>query len=756
MTAPDLDQIRTYWSAIRTPGEIVELRYPATYVDKKTGERKECKNTARCSSPEELAAAVTRLGPGLKYWVNLQRMKQDTPHSKYKGLRDADIESYRWLPIDYDLKHPGEGSASQPEKDFARAGANAIYDCFKSLGVAPVVIDSGSGFYILPPIDLPNTPENVKLITQALAGLKARFYRTSSDGIIAKVDGTARNAARVFGLPGTMNPNGPDTEERPHRMRLILGTGSRENLLTVAQLEEIASWAPKPARPSSVAPDPSGKKGPFTFDNVEKLLEAIEKKTQRSENPFTFDRATPDPGPGPGWYVRCPRDRKHSGAGEDLNSSTVVWVNERGFAEFCCLHDGADDAPCNQMGWREFIAGWDAKDLQGNLITKTGTPGFGTGVGIADDRFKFPKVEGGKVSDYLLLPAQSKFDGWCGRGRTHIIAGSSGSGKTTFMVPLLRDQWEGKSLFGHVGARLRPLVLFADRGKLSNNETFDRLGLTSSSLPISYLGEGLDDSALSEILSRIEEQTPLPEVVFIEGADTLVTKAADGAVVSRFMKGIEKIAEHYHISFILSVGAPKSRPKDQHTLVRDRVFGSEKWARKADMILSMSAAGDGTLKQRHLVVQYRNAPDEKFDLEFVNGRLVESAQSIENLDALELWILDRDWFTRAEAAAAMKEYAGMSKANVNKRIYQMLRAGKLETRQPKDKKAEELRIKRRLESNTPEAEELRKAFDGGATTAAPDRDRGETERALRAIWKDLEPEKIEKMIQDTFGTETRA
>jgi hypothetical protein len=751
MTTPDLNQIRAYWDAVRTPGEIVELRYPVTYIDQKTRRTKNGKNTARSSSPEELFAAVQVIGPDLKYWVNLQRMKQDTPHNKYKALKDVDIESYRWLPIDYDLKHPGEGSASNAEKDFARAGANEMQDYFKSLGVAPVVIDSGSGFYILPPIDLPNTPENVKLITQALAGLKAKFYRASSDGLIAKVDGTARNAARVFGLPGTMNPNGPNTEERPHRMRVMLHKGSRETLLRVAHLEEMASWAPKPSRPSPVTSDPSVKKGPFTFDNVEKLLEAIAKRTSS----FTFEQAKTDPQYGPGWYVRCPHDGYHTDPGEDLDSSTCVWVNGRGFADFCCLHDGADNYPCRGIGWREFIALLHAEDLQSELITSTNRPGFGTGVGISDDIFQFPNVEGGKVSDYLLLPKQSPFDGWCGRGRTHIIAGSSGSGKTTLMVPILLGQWEGKAFFGHAGAGLRPLVLFADRGKLSNEETLLRLGLKDASLPISHLGEGLDKDALIEILKAIERWNPLPQVVFVEGADTLVTKATDGAVVSRFMKGIEMIAEHYHISFILSVGAPKSKPKDQHTLVRDRVFGSEKWVRKADMVLSLSAAGDGSLKQRHLVVQYRNAPDEKFDLEFVNGKLVESAPSIENLDALELWILDRDWFTRAEAVAAMKEYAGMSKANVNKRIYQMLRAGKLETRRPKDKKAEELRIKHRPESNTPDAEELQKAFDGKATTDAPDRDRSETERALREIWKDIEPEKVERMIQDSFGPETR-
>jgi|SRR5580692_1680841 hypothetical protein len=755
MTCPDLFQIQQYWDSVRTPGETVELRYPATYVDKKTGQVKNCKNTTRCASPEELAAAVTRLGPQLKYWVNLQRMKQDTPHSKYKALKDVDIESYRWLPIDYDLKHPGEGSASEIEKNFARSGANAIYEYFKSIGVASVVIDSGSGFYILPPIDLANTPENVKLITQALAGLKAKFYRASA-GLIAKVDSTARNAARVFGLPGTMNPKGPDTPERPHRMRLMLRKGSRDTLLKVAHLEEMASWAPKPARPSSVAPDSTGKKGLFTFDNVENLLEAIAKRTAS----FTFEQAVTDPQFGPGFYVRCPHDSHHSHPGEDLDSSTCVWVNERGFADFCCLHDGADNDPCRELGWHEFVALLQAEDLQRDFITNINRPGFGTGVGISDDDFQFPRVEGGKVSDYLLLPAQCAFDGWCGRGRTHIIAGSSGSGKTTLMVPLLLGQWEEKTFFGHAGAGLRPLVLFADRGKLSNEETLLRLGLTDSSLPIDHLGEGLDDGALTEILNRIEARNPLPEVVFIEGADTLVTKPADGAVVSRFMKGIEKIAEHYHISFILSVGAPKSKPKDQHTLVRDRVFGSEKWVRKADMVLSLSAAGDGTLKQRHLVVQYRNAADEKFDLEFVNGKLVESAPSREKLDALELWMLDRDWFVRRDAVSAMKDYSGMSRANVNKRIREMFLAGKLETRPSNDKKVEELRIKRGPESNTPEAGEMQRdmaaAFGGNTRADVPDRDGDDTEQALREIYKDLDPEKRERMIQGVLGTEVRA
>jgi hypothetical protein len=265
MTCPDLDQIKQYWDAVRTPGEIVELRYPTTYTDN-TGKVKPGSRNVRCSGPEELAAEIKRIGSGLTYWVTLQQMKQDTPPKAYgRALKDPDIERYRWLPIDFDPKRPGKVSASTEEKEHAQAGSRELYDYFKSLGVHPVVIDSGSGFYVLPPIDLPNTPENQTLVERAIAGLKAKFNRKSSEGLIAKVDGTATNPSRVFGLPGTINAKGESTQERPHRPRLILCDGSRDVLLSVAQLEQIASWAPRPDRgSSSVRSGVGAEKGPFT------------------------------------------------------------------------------------------------------------------------------------------------------------------------------------------------------------------------------------------------------------------------------------------------------------------------------------------------------------------------------------------------------------------------------------------------------------------------------------------------------------
>lgn len=294
--------------------------------------------------------------------------------------------------------------------------------------------------------------------------------------------------------------------------------------------------------------------------------------------------------------------------------------------------------------------------------------------------FKFSKVLG-LVTDYLLAPRSHDFDGWAGRGRIHIIAGPSGSGKTTIMAPLLLDQWEGKTVFGHQGKGLRPLLIFADRGKLSNEETLLRLGLTATALPIEYISDGLDDAAVNAILRLIEKQPELPQVVYIEGADELTTKVSDSAAVARFMNGIRKIAEHYHISFILSLGAPKSKPKDQHTLVRDRVFGSEKWARKSDMILSVMIVGDGTGKDVNLSVQFRNAPAEKFEMEFKGGRLVQKESSEEVIDPTEAWAAKQEWFTRAAAVKGLKEFCGQGQSTTYRRIFSLVCKKKLDERE---------------------------------------------------------------------------
>lgn len=325
--------------------------------------------------------------------------------------------------------------------------------------------------------------------------------------------------------------------------------------------------------------------------------------------------------------------------------------------------------------------------------------------------FKFPKVPG-KVCEYVLMPRVSKFDGWFGRGRVSLVGGSSGAGKTTLICDLLNQQWKKAQYLGHVGSGLLPLIIFADRGELSNAETFDRLGLSDSGLPITHLPVSWDEVAAAKILELIEARLPLPEVVFLEGADALVSDAAKTQIVAPFLSRLQAIAAHYHIAFVLSVGAPKAKPKEQHILKRDRIFGSQIWPRMSDTIATLEAVGDGTTDQRDLTIQHRNAGSEAFELEFSNGRLVERMPKYEQLGPVEAWTLGRDqnaWFTRTEVVTAMKAGdTGLSPATVYRHITQLVDDGRLEKQWNSELKREEFRVQSR--PATEEEEAIKEAF----------------------------------------------
>jgi hypothetical protein len=300
--------------------------------------------------------------------------------------------------------------------------------------------------------------------------------------------------------------------------------------------------------------------------------------------------------------------------------------------------------------------------------------------------FRFPSVPA-KVLDFSLLPKKT-FDGWFPRGRTSIIAGSSGAGKTTLFVDLLKTQRERGTFLGHVGAGLPFLMVCADRGALSNQETLMRMGIEPGTFPIEYIPVCWGHEAIQAILEKIEEQPTLPAVVFVEGGDTLIEDAAKTQVVAPFVNVLTKVAEHYHIAIILSLGAPKSKAGEQHTLKRDRIFGSQIWGRLTETVALMSHDGDGSNGVRELQIEHRNAATEKFKLQFLsNGRLAEVVVS-PDLDTFSLWASSLavtkpeslGWFNRKEAVAAMASCeSGMKKSTVHNRINGLLADKRLET-----------------------------------------------------------------------------
>jgi hypothetical protein len=249
----------------------------------------------------------------------------------------------------------------------------------------------------------------------------------------------------------------------------------------------------------------------------------------------------------------------------------------------------------------------------------------------------------------LLRP----FSGWFARGAVHLAAGSSGAGKTTLILDLLRTQARGGRYLGHASGQLDFLVLFADRGAVSNAETLARMRIDPHTIPIDHLPPTANgEEAVRAILTAIERQPELPAVVFVEGADLLVEDPNKSPIVTAFVVGLRQIAEHYAIAIVLSVGSPKARPHEQYALKRDQVYGSQAWSRLANTVLVLSVTGDGTVATRDLVVLHRNAAAETFHLAFVDGLLVETETSQATEPNMIEWMRDAETFTQRQFRTA--------------------------------------------------------------------------------------------------------
>lgn len=129
---------------------------------------------------------------------------------------NEDITRRRWLLIDIDpigTRPKGEPSTEE-EKENAWAAASAIHGQLTDAGFTSLIVaDSGNGWHITAPIDLPNTPETTGTIKKLLAAL-GRQHGTE----LINIDPTICNPARIWRVPGTFNLKGTHTAERPHRL----------------------------------------------------------------------------------------------------------------------------------------------------------------------------------------------------------------------------------------------------------------------------------------------------------------------------------------------------------------------------------------------------------------------------------------------------------------------------------------------------------------------------------------------------------
>jgi hypothetical protein len=211
------EEVRRTLETVPVPGAVVELRAfkgvkkVSGYFDDHEALIEEAVELDR----KKWAVYVTlnEIEPAL-----LARAQNRIVEAPKATTSDNDVLRRRWLPLDFDPVRPSGISASEEERLAAEGRAKEVQEYLEELGwPQPLVADSGNGWHLLYPIDLPNDDESKKLVKEVLEALAFKF-----DDDQVKLDTAVHNAARIWKLYGTVARKGDPVPERPHRRSKIL------------------------------------------------------------------------------------------------------------------------------------------------------------------------------------------------------------------------------------------------------------------------------------------------------------------------------------------------------------------------------------------------------------------------------------------------------------------------------------------------------------------------------------------------------
>ena len=309
------------------PNDVLELR--AFYKGKKRtdagyfdGEhRQKLVNEAARLNADGAAVYVTlnQIDPQLlsRYFNRIEQFAAAT-------VTDANVIRRKLLLIDFDPVRPKDTSATDAQLVAAHQKAQLCFNALKDAGwPEPMAGQSGNGWHLLYPLDLPNDDASRDLVKGALAGLAARF----NDDVVT-VDQTVFNAGRITKLFGTVANKGDHTPLAPWRLSRLVLTPKRDAVVTVDQLRALH---PDTAQPSSSFTS-GGRRGGFDLpDFLSRLNIPYEQDKHEGRDRYKLEH--------------CPFNTDH-GKGE-----AAVFRDAGGVLGFKCQHNS-----CADKHWKDVRA----------------------------------------------------------------------------------------------------------------------------------------------------------------------------------------------------------------------------------------------------------------------------------------------------------------------------------------------------------------------------------------------------------------
>lgn len=328
LTQEQIAQLQMWWHVFKHDGDLVELRYMR---GKKvaSGYYRDINNIIHDVDEHQ--------DYNIYFTINdLNQSIYGRPQCELFCLggtttQDKEITTRRWVLIDFDCERPKDTNSTDEQKEEAHHVAGSAYNWLVSHGVShPVVVDSGNGYHLYIPCDIPQSEDADKLVKQFISSLSIAFSTPS-----VKIDCVVFNAARISRLPGCYNRKGANIAQQPQRMCKIIKV------------------------PENIIPTPV-----MSFASIAKQFAPAEEDTKNDNLParnYGYQRRedfdleawcaehginiigktkTPD---GTRFYLEhCVFNPEHAG------SSAVLFRYDNGSIAYKCMHDS-----CRGFGWKE-------------------------------------------------------------------------------------------------------------------------------------------------------------------------------------------------------------------------------------------------------------------------------------------------------------------------------------------------------------------------------------------------------------------
>lgn len=234
--------------------------------------------------------------------------------------------------------------------------------------------------------------------------------------------------------------------------------------------------------------------------------------------------------------------------------------------------------------------------------------------------------QAGKVAlDRLPPPPRAVVEGLLPEGRLHLIAGASGSGKTTVTFQLWEAFQKGEPWFGRMTLPVDWAYISGDRSADSVYDTMRRLGI---SFPVfSLVDENLvGEDLIGKILTRLPKFFGgLPNFIYIDGFTALVPGGYlnSYSIVAKWLAALQRFCSKKGVTILGACHTTKVKEGEKFVNPRQRIAGSVAWAGFSDTVILVDADDEEGSEYRTLGLLPRNGKEEFVRIRFDDtGKLI--------------------------------------------------------------------------------------------------------------------------------------